>query len=134
LESLPSQPTTKGPAEWFIGDVWIDAIARGQEPSRVRVSLVHFTPSARTAWHSHVLGQTLYVLEGRGITQSRGQAAIELTPGKVVYTAPDEEHWHGAAPDQFMAHLSITEGIPDSERLETVWRAHVSDAEYTEGV
>jgi len=68
----PQQPTARGPAEWFTGDVYIDGIARGEEPSRVRVSTVRFTPSARTAWHSHAVGQTLYVTEGKGFVQSRG--------------------------------------------------------------
>ena len=76
----PKQPTAKGPAEWFTGDVWIDPIARGEEPSRVRVSAVQFTPGARTAWHSHAVGQTLYVTEGEGLVQSRGGAVDEIQP------------------------------------------------------
>jgi quercetin dioxygenase-like cupin family protein len=73
MDVQPKQPSAKGLAEWFTGDVWIDAIARGAEPSRIRVSAVHFTPGARTAWHSHALGQTLYVTEGAGVVQSRGR-------------------------------------------------------------
>src|SRR6476620_12695672 len=75
VDVQPKRPTAKGPAAWFTGDVWIDSIARGEEPSRVRVSAVHFTPSARTAWHSHAVGQTLYVTEGRG---SEGDGSAEL--------------------------------------------------------
>jgi quercetin dioxygenase-like cupin family protein len=81
VEVLPEQPTAKGPAEWFTGDVWIDSITRGEEPSRVRVSAVRFTPAARTAWHSHAVGQTLYVTEGRGRLQSRGGDIAEIRPG-----------------------------------------------------
>lgn len=76
----PKQPTTRGPAEWFTGDVFLDAIVRGEEPSRVRVSAVRFTPSARTAWHAHAVGQTLYVAEGRGLVQSRGAPSRRSEP------------------------------------------------------
>lgn len=126
MEILAKQPSVRGPAEWFTGDVWIDAIARGREPSNLNVGAVRFSPGARTAWHSHHLGQTLYVTEGRGLVQSRGQAVVEIRPGDVVYTPDGEEHWHGAAPDHFMTHLSMTEGPPR-------WGAHVSDAEYGGG-
>jgi len=130
VEMQPKQPTAKGPAEWFTGDVWIDGIARGQEPSRVRVSAVRFTPSARTAWHSHAVGQTLYVSEGRGFVQSRGGNVVEIRPGDIIYTPADEWHWHGAAPGHFMSHLSITEAFPGDERPEAVWGQHVTDDEY----
>lgn len=126
MEIVPKQPSVKGPAEWFTGDVWIDAIARGQEPSRINVGAVRFSPGARTAWHCHHLGQTLYVTEGRGLVQSRGQPVTEIRPGDVVHTPDGEEHWHGAAPDHFMTHLSMTEGAPR-------WGAHVTDAEYGAG-
>ena len=129
MEFQPRQPTAKGPAEWFTGDVWIDAIARGEEPSRVRVSAVHFTPSARTAWHSHAVGQTLYVMEGTGLVQSRGGGIEEIRAGDVVHTPPAEWHWHGAAPGHFMAHLSITEATGD-QRPEADWGEHVTDDEY----
>jgi quercetin dioxygenase-like cupin family protein len=124
------RPTTKGAAETFTGDVWIDSIVQGEEPSRVRANLVRFTPGARTAWHSHALGQTLYVSEGMGRVQSRGEEITEIRPGDVVFTPSDEWHWHGAAPDNFMAHLSITEGVGDSPKPEADWGAHVTDAEY----
>jgi quercetin dioxygenase-like cupin family protein len=127
----PQQPTAKGPAEWFTGDVWLDAVARGEEPSRVRVNAVHFTPSARTAWHSHALGQTLYVTEGRGLMQSQGGDIEEIRAGDIVYTPADEWHWHGAARDHFMTHLSITEGVaPGAARPESDWGEHVTDQEY----
>ena len=131
MEIQPKQPTAKGPAEWFTGDVWIDGIATGEEPSRVRVSAVHFSPSARTAWHSHAVGQTLYVTEGRGLVQSRGVGVAEIRPGDIVYTPAGEWHWHGAAPSHFMTHLSITEAVPGDERPELDWGEHVTDDEYT---
>jgi quercetin dioxygenase-like cupin family protein len=125
----PKPPTAKGPADMFTGQVFIDAIARGEEPSRVRVNAVRFTPSARTAWHSHAVGQTLYVTEGRGLVQSRGGTVAEIRPGDIISTPPGEWHWHGAAPDHFMTHLSITEASGD-ERPEADWGEHVTDDEY----
>lgn len=130
MEIPAKQPSAKGPDERFTGDVWIDAIAMGAEPSRVRVNAVRFTPSARTAWHSHAVGQTLHVTEGIGRVQSRGGEITEIRPGDTVYTPPDEWHWHGAAPEHFMTHLSITEGVGEGERPETEWGAHVTDEEY----
>ena len=134
MDMRPKEPTAKGPADWFTGDVYIDAIARGEEPSRVRVSAVRFTPSARTAWHSHAVGQTLYVTEGRGRVQARGGDLVELRPGDIVHAPAEEVHWHGAAPDHYMTHLSITEGVaPGHPRPETDWGEHVTDAEYNGG-
>jgi quercetin dioxygenase-like cupin family protein len=130
VQVQPKQPTARGPAEWFTGDVFIDSIARGEEPSRVRVSAVRFTPTARTAWHSHAVGQTLYVLEGRGLVQSRGDGVVEISPGDIIYTPAGEWHWHGAAPDHFMSHLSITEAVPGDEVPEPDWGEHVTDDEY----
>jgi quercetin dioxygenase-like cupin family protein len=130
VQIQPKQPTARGPAEWFTGDVFIDSIARGEEPSRVRVSAVRFTPTARTAWHSHAVGQTLYVMEGRGLVQSRGDGVVEISPGDIIYTPAGEWHWHGAAPDHFMSHLSITEAVPGDEVPEPDWGEHVTDDEY----
>ena len=123
MEIQPKQPSVKGPADWFTGDVWIDAIARGEEPSRLAVIAVHFTPGARTAWHSHSRGQTLYVTEGEGRVQSRGESVVTIRSGDVVHTPADEWHWHGATPDHFMTHLSITEG-------DARWGEHVTDVEH----
>jgi quercetin dioxygenase-like cupin family protein len=117
----------------FTGDVWLDRIAVGEEPSRVRVNAVRFTPGARTAWHSHALGQTLYVTEGAGRVQSRGAGIVSIRAGDIVYAPPDEMHWHGADPDHYMTHLSITEGTGDSAKPEADWREHVTDAEYEGG-
>ena len=110
--------------------MFLDGIVRGEEPSHVRVSAVRFTPSARTAWHSHAVGQTLYVTEGRGLVQSRGGAIAEIRAGDIVRTPADEWHWHGAAPDHFMTHLSITEAVPGETRPEADWGEHVTDDEY----
>jgi quercetin dioxygenase-like cupin family protein len=130
MEITPKQPSAQGPADMFTGAVWIDAIARGEEPSRVRVNAVRFSPGARTAWHSHALGQTLYVTDGVGLMQARGGEIAEIRPGDVIYTPADEWHWHGATPDRFMSHLSITEGVGDADMPESQWGDHVTDAEY----
>jgi quercetin dioxygenase-like cupin family protein len=90
--------TTKGAAEWFTGDVYIDSVAAPAAPSRVLANLVHFMPGARTAWHSHPLGQSLFVTEGIGLVQRRGDPVEVIRPGDRVYIQPDEEHWHGATP------------------------------------
>jgi quercetin dioxygenase-like cupin family protein len=123
MDIQPKPESIRGPAEWFTGDVWLDPIARGEAPSRLAVSAVHFAPGARTAWHAHSRGQTLYVTEGRGLVQSRGEPIVTIRPGDIVHAPMDEWHWHGATPNHFMTHLSITEG--DAE-----WGEHVTDAEY----
>ena len=123
MEISRNAATAKGPAETFTGEVWVDPITRGLPPSQLNVAAVRFTPGARSAWHSHDGGQTLYVTEGHGLVQVRGQQIIELNPGDVVFAPDGEEHWHGASPDHFMTHLSITEGAPH-------WGPHVTDAEY----
>jgi quercetin dioxygenase-like cupin family protein len=130
MEIRPKTPAVKGPREMFTGDVTVEAIAYGEEPSRVRVNHVHFAPSARTAWHSHALGQTLYVTEGVGLMQARGGAISEMRVGDVVYTPSDEWHWHGASPDEAMSHISVTEGVGEADRPESEWGEHVSDEEY----
>jgi quercetin dioxygenase-like cupin family protein len=130
MEIQPKKSSGKGPGNLFTGEVWMDSIAQGEEPSRVRVNLVRFAPGARTAWHSHALGQTLYVTDGVGRVQSQGEEVTEIRPGEIVFTPSDEWHWHGAAPANFMAHFSITEGVGDSDKAESTWGDHVSDAEY----
>jgi quercetin dioxygenase-like cupin family protein len=128
VEVLSKPPSVKGPAEMFTGDVWFDVIAKGEEPSRMRVNAVHFSPCARTAWHRHALGQTLYVTEGVGLVQSRGGEVIVIRPGDVIYTPPGEWHWHGAAPDRFMTHIAMWEA--PAEGPETEWGELLTDAEY----
>jgi quercetin dioxygenase-like cupin family protein len=123
MELQPKRPSARGPAAWFTGEVWIDSLAASPGPSSWGMSSVHFTPGARTAWHRHADGQTFYVAEGEGRTQARGGEVIAIRAGHVVQTPGNEWHWHGAAPDHFMSHFSITEG-------HTEWGEHVTDAEY----
>ena len=120
--------TRKGPAEWFTGDVTIDAVAEPAGPARISANSVHFTPGARTAWHTHPNGQTLYVTEGVGRCQRRGGPVEEIRPGDRVFFEAGEEHWHGAAPDRFMTHLAMQE--PDDAGTSVTWGAHVTDEEY----
>src|SRR5437016_810687 len=101
--------TTPGPDEWFTGDVYIDAIATPRHGSRLNASSVHFTPGARTAWHTHPNGQTIYVTEGIGHAQRRGAPVEFIRAGDAVFFEPGEDHWHGAAPRRFMSHLSLVE-------------------------
>jgi len=129
MQFLPKQPTVKAPPETFTGDAWYDVVVRGEEPSRVRVSVVRFAPGARNAWHAHAAGQTVHVTEGVGRIQSRGGEVLEMLPGDTVTTPAGEWHWHGAAPDRFMTHLAIWEA-PDGGGSETEWGELVSDAEY----
>lgn len=128
MELRPKQPSTKGPTELFTGDVWFDVLARGEEPSRMRVNVVRFAPGARTAWHSHAVGQTLHVTEGVGLVQARDGKILKIHPGDTIYTPPGEWHWHGAAPDHFMTHLAMWEGPAEGE--ESTWGTHVTDEEY----
>jgi quercetin dioxygenase-like cupin family protein len=113
MELRPRTPTVKGPADWFTGDVYFDPIAEG-------LVSVHFTPGARTAWHSHSLGQTLHVTAGEGRVQSRGEPVVTIRAGDTVHTPADEWHWHGAAPDRAMTHLSLAPGTAE-------WGEHVTD-------
>src|SRR5687768_18166140 len=116
--------TGKGPEEWFTGDVYIDPVAAAPAPARVRANLVHFTPGARTAWHTHPLGQTIYVTEGLGLCQRRGGEIEVIRPGDRVFFEPGEEHWHGAASNRFMTHLAMQEA--DDSGSPVAWGAHVS--------
>jgi quercetin dioxygenase-like cupin family protein len=120
--------TAKGPAEWFSGDVYIDEIAVAPAPARIRANLVHFTPGARTAWHAHPLGQTIYVTEGVGLCQRRGGPVETIRPGDRVFFEPDEDHWHGASPTRFMAHLALNE--TDDAHVTANWGDKVTDEEY----
>ncbi|MEN3304448.1 MAG: hypothetical protein V7603_650 [Micromonosporaceae bacterium] len=128
MEILGKQPTVKAPAKTFTGDAWFDVIARGEPPSRIRVNVVRFAPGARNAWHRHAVGQTLHVTEGRGLIQACGGEVIAIRPGDTIHTPPGEWHWHGAAPDHFMAHIAMWEA-PD-EGPETEWGDQVTDDEY----
>jgi quercetin dioxygenase-like cupin family protein len=121
--------TSKGPAEWFKGDVYPTIVLTGEEPSKVRVGSVHFSPGARTAWHSHAVGQYLHVIEGTALVQERGDRVKVLKPGETIYSTPGVEHWHGATLDTFMVHLAIWEA-PGKDEIETTWGKHVTDEEY----
>jgi quercetin dioxygenase-like cupin family protein len=123
-----SGETAAGPSEWFTGNVYIDAIATPSGSSRLSASSVHFTPGARTAWHTHPNGQTIYVLEGVGRAQRRGGPIEIIRPGDRVFFAPGEEHWHGAAPTRFMTHIAMLD--VDGEGNSAAWGDHVTDDEY----
>jgi quercetin dioxygenase-like cupin family protein len=123
MEIKPKPPTFKGPADWFTGDVWIDSIVQPEDQSTLTAGAVHFHPGARTAWHHHDGGQTLYVTEGEGRVQSRGEQVVVIRAGDVIRTPSGEWHWHGAAPEHFMTHLSLTQGP-------ATWGDHVTDDEY----
>jgi quercetin dioxygenase-like cupin family protein len=120
--------TTKGPAEWFTGAVYIDPVAVPAPGSHVQANSVHFTPGARTAWHTHPNGQTIYVTEGLGFAQHRGGPIELIRPGDRVFFEPGEHHWHGAAPNRFMTHLALVE--VDDEGTSATWGDHVTDEEY----
>jgi len=120
--------TTSGPAEWFTGAVYLDAIAVPSSRSRVNASSVHFTPGARTAWHTHPNGQTIWVTEGLGLCQVRGGPIEVIRPGDRVFFEPGEEHWHGAVPNRFMIHLAMLD--VDDEGHPAAWLEHVTDEEY----
>jgi len=120
--------TRPGPSEWFTGTVYIDGVAAPSEGSRLSASSVHFTPGARTAWHRHPNGQTIWVTEGVGLCQTRGGPVEVIRPGDRVFFEPGEEHWHGAAPDRFMIHLAMHE--VDDEGNAATWGEHVTDEEY----
>src|SRR5438045_8806685 len=120
--------TASGPSDWFTGDVYIDAVAAPSGASRLTASRVHFTPGARTAWHTHPNGQTIYVLEGVGVAQCRGGSVEVIRPGDRVFFEPGEDHWHGAASNRFMTHLALQQA--DDEGSVVTWGEHVTDEEY----
>lgn len=122
-----TRPTRQAPADWFTGRVWMDPIIEAPDPARVRALRVSFEPGARTAWHRHPLGQTLYVVSGVGRVALRGETAREIRTGDTVWIPPGVEHWHGAAPETAMAHIAIQEAEDGST---TEWLEHVSDADY----
>lgn len=129
MELPPRDKTSRGPAANFTGEVYMDPIYHPEEPRRGRIIAVRFAPGARSAWHTHALGQTLLVTDGIGLVQPRGEKAAVIRPGDVVEIPAGEEHWHGATPDHFMSHLSITE-LPADGQPEIDWHEHVADDEY----
>src|SRR5436853_89572 len=123
-----STDTAAGPSDWFTGAVYIDAVAAPSGTSHLSASSVHFTPGARTTWHTHPNGQTIWVIEGVGLAQRRGGLVQVIRPGDRVFFEPGEEHWHGAAATRFMTHLAMLQ--VDDEGNPATWGAHVTDEEY----
>ncbi|RUP10430.1 cupin domain-containing protein [Hyphomicrobium sp.] len=122
-----SQPSAKGPAEYFTGQVRIDPLIQSVEPARVAGALVTFEPGARTAWHTHPLGQTLIVMTGLGWVQREGGPIEEIHPGDVVWFSPGEKHWHGATPTNGMSHIAVQEALDGKV---VAWLEQVSDEQY----
>ena len=122
-----SQPSGKGPADYFTGDVRIDPLFQAPDPARVAGASVTFEPGARTAWHTHPLGQTLIVTAGSGRAQRQGGPIEEIRPGDVIWFAPGEKHWHGASPTTAMTHVAIQEKL-DGKTVE--WMEQVTDEQY----
>jgi quercetin dioxygenase-like cupin family protein len=122
--------TGTGPSDWFTGAVYLDTIAAPSDEWRVGAASVHFTPGARTAWHAHPRGQTIWVTEGVGLCQRRGGAVEVIRPGDRVFFEPGEEHWHGASASRFMTHVAIQQA--DDEGNVAAWGDHVTDEEYAQ--
>jgi quercetin dioxygenase-like cupin family protein len=127
IKRTGSQPSTKGPAEWFTGTVRIDPLFDAPAPARAAGASVTFEPGARTAWHTHPFGQTLVVIAGVGRAQRWGGPVEEIRPGDVVWFSPGEKHWHGASPATAMTHIAIQEKL-DGKAVE--WLEHVSSEQY----
>jgi quercetin dioxygenase-like cupin family protein len=127
INRIGSRASAKGPTEWFTGQVRIDPLFQAPEPARVQGASVTFEPGARTAWHTHPLGQTLIITFGVGWIQRWGGSIEEIRPGDVVWFAPGEKHWHGAAPSNAMTHIAIQEAL-DGSVVE--WMEHVTDDQY----
>ena len=127
ITRVGSQPSSKGPADWFTGAVRIDRLFQAPAPARVAGAAVTFEPGARTAWHTHPLGQTLIVTAGCGHVQRWGGPIEDIHPGDVVWFAPGEKHWHGASPSTGMTHIAVQEQL-DGKAVE--WLEHVTDDQY----
>jgi quercetin dioxygenase-like cupin family protein len=125
-----TQPSAKGPVEYFTGSVRIDSPFQASAPARAGGAIVTFEPGARTAWHWHPLGQTLIVTSGCGWVQSEGGPKVEIRPGDVIWCPPNERHWHGATPTTAMSHVAIAEAL-DGKAVE--WMEKVSDEQYLAG-
>jgi quercetin dioxygenase-like cupin family protein len=130
IKRVGSQPSNKGPADWFTGTVRIEPLFEAPKPARVRGASVTFEPGARTAWHTHPLGQTLIVTSGLGWAQSWGGPIEEIHPGDVVWFAPGEKHWHGATPTNALTHIAIQEALNGKP---VDWMEKVSDEQYQLG-
>ena len=130
IKRAGSRPSGKGPADYFTGTVRIDPLNQAPEPARAACAMVTFEPGARTAWHTHPLGQTLIVTAGFGWTQRDGGPIEVIRPGDVVWFPPGEKHWHGAAATTAMTHIAIQEALNGSP---VTWMEKVSDAQYAAG-
>jgi quercetin dioxygenase-like cupin family protein len=130
IQRFGSQASNPGPTEWFTGSVRIDPLFQAADPARVAGASVTFEPGARTAWHTHPLGQTLIVTAGCGWAQREGGPVEEIRPGDVVWFAPGEKHWHGAAATTAMTHIAIQERLDGNV---VVWLEHVTDEQYARG-
>jgi quercetin dioxygenase-like cupin family protein len=131
IRKCGSQPSTKGAAEYFTGTVRVDAPFAGEEPARIGGATVSFEPGARTAWHTHPLGQTLIVTSGLGWVQREGGPVEEIRPGDIVWIAPGEKHWHGGTSTTAMTHIAITETLNGSP---VDWMEKVTDEQYQSGM
>lgn len=120
--------TARGSTDWFTGTVFVDPVAVPSGRSRISASSVHFTPGARTHWHKHPNGQTIFVIEGIGYAQRRGASAAVIRPGDRVFFEPGEDHWHGASPDRFLTHIAMLE--VDEHGKNADWGDAVTDVEY----
>src|SRR3978361_526160 len=127
LTRAGSQPSAKGPAEYFTGTVRIDQPFQAEEPGRASGATVTFEPGARTAWHTHPLGQTLLVLSGSGRVQREGGPVEDIRPGDIVWFEPGEKHWHGATPTTAMSHVAIAEAL---DGVNVTWMEKVTDEQY----
>ena len=127
IKPCGSVPSRRGPANWFTGTVWQDPIIEAEAPARLRAVVVRFDPGARTAWHTHPLGQTLYVVAGAGRVQSWGGPIRDIRAGDVVWIPPGEKHWHGAAPATGMTHVAMQEAL---DKVSVEWLEHVTDEQY----
>jgi quercetin dioxygenase-like cupin family protein len=123
-----SLETSRGPRDWFSGDVYVDTVAAPSDRSRIGAASVHFTPGARTAWHTHPNGQTIWITEGLGLCQRRGGSIEVIRPGDRVFFEPGEDHWHGAATNRFMTHIAMQQADDDGNVV--TWGEHVTDDEY----
>jgi quercetin dioxygenase-like cupin family protein len=130
IKRAGSQASAKGNADWFTGTVRIDPLFQAPAPARVAAAKVTFEPGARTAWHTHPLGQTLIVVDGFGLVQRDGGSIEDIRPGDIVWFPPGEKHWHGASPTTAMTHIAIQESL-DGKNVD--WMEHVADEQYSGG-
>ena len=127
IHSAGSRPSKRAPKEYFTGTVWQDPIIAAEAPARIVSVRVAFEPGARTAWHTHPLGQTLYVISGVGRVQTKGGPISEIRAGDTVWIPPGEKHWHGASPENSMVHIAMQESLDGTP---VTWLEQVSDEEY----